>query len=163
MQTFWNRVSQCITNPFDATNISGQSAELCLGPILIYAEQTSLITAVRIVTAIPENNVVSAMLPQSFPLKRKPRLETNGRPAFDMKKGSMRPKVWSSTCTTSFQTRLPVDEIAATPLKVIAEGQRLMRRTRLLQVTFQEAERHFNTKETVHKMIHQKWVDKLYP
>jgi len=163
MQTFWNRVSQCITNPFDATNILGLSAEPCLGPMSIYAEQTTLMTAVRIVTAIPENNVVSAMLPQSFPLKREPRLETNRRLAFDMNKGSMRPKVWSSTCTTTFQTRLPVDEIAATPLKVIAEGQRPMRRTRLLQVTSQEAERHFNTKETVRKMMHQKWVDKLYP
>ena len=38
-----------------------------------------------------------------------------------------------------------------------------MRPTRLLQVTLEDDQGHFNTKETVHKMIYQKWVEEPYP
>jgi len=93
MQTCWNRVSRWITNSFYTMNISVLLAEACLAPMSIYVEQMRLMTAMRIVTAIPENNVATAMLPQSFPLKRGHRLETNCRAAFDMNKGGMRPKV----------------------------------------------------------------------
>jgi len=93
MQTFWNRISRWITNGFCATNISVLSAAVCLAPMSIYAEQMRLMTAMQVVTAIPEKYIATAMLPQSFPLKREPQLETNRRAAFDMNKGGMRTKV----------------------------------------------------------------------
>jgi len=119
--------------------------------------------ALQIVTANPENNMATVMLQQSFPLKREPRLETNLRAAFDMNKGGMRPKVWSSTTTMTFQTRLPVDKIEARAVRVFPEGQMPMRPSKLLQVTPKDAEGHFNAKEAVRKMMHQTCVEELYP
>ena len=162
MQTFWNWVCRWITNSFYATNILVLSAEGCFAPMSIYAKQMRLMTAMRIVTAIQENNIATAMLPQSFPLKRDHRPEMNRGATFDMNKSGMRPKVWSSTCATTFQTRLPIEEFAARALKMLPVGQMPVRPTRLLQVTPEDAEGHFNVRATVRKIMHQKWVDELY-
>ena len=126
MQKFWNRVMRWITNAFYATNISVLSSEACLAPMALYTEQIRLMAAVRIATAIPENNVATAMLPQSFPIKKVFRIATNRRAAFDRNKGGMRPKVWSSKCNTTAQVRLPIDEIAARATEIFPTGPILM-------------------------------------
>ena len=102
MQVFWNRVFRWITNGFYATNTSVLSSEACLALMRIYVKQIRLMSTIRIVTAIPKNNVATAMLPQSFPVRSEFRLETNCRMAFNVNKGGMRPKVWTSKCTTTF-------------------------------------------------------------
>jgi len=103
MQAFWNRVMRWITNGFYATNISVLSAEACLAPVAVYAEQVRSMTAVRLATALPENNIATAMFPQSFPIQDEFRVATHRRMAFDLNKGGMRPKTWSSKCTTTAQ------------------------------------------------------------
>jgi len=111
MQKFWNRVLRWITNAFYATNITVVSAEACLAPIKLYMRQTREMTAVRITTAIPSNNIATAMLLGGYPVVDDYRYPTNRRQAFDNNKGGMRPKVWNSTSTTSAQVRLPIDEV----------------------------------------------------
>ena len=118
--------------------------------------------AVRIVTAIPENNVATAMLPQSFPSKGDFRIATNRRAAFDRNKGGMRPKVWSSKFNTTVQVRMPIDEIAARAMEIFPTGSIPMRSMRLLRVTPEDAEGHFKAKETQRKNIHKKWQDEPY-
>jgi len=54
-------------NELYAPNILVLLAGACLTPMLIYAEQMRLMLAVRILIAIPKNNVATAMLLQSFP------------------------------------------------------------------------------------------------
>jgi len=152
-----------ITNAFYTTNISVLSSEACLAPMALYTEQIRLMAAVRIVTAIPKNNVATAMLPQSFPIKGDFRLSTNRREAFDKNRGGMRPKVWSSKCNTTAQVRLPIDEISARATEIFPIGPIPMRPTRLLRVTPEDAEGYFKAKETVQKNIHKKWPDELYP
>lgn len=122
-----------------------------------------MMAAVRILTAIPENNIVTAMLPQSFPTKRDFRVGTNRREAFDNNKGGMRPKVWSSKCNTKAQVRLPLDEIAARVTEILPVGPIPMRPTRLLRVTSEDAEGHLKDKETVRKRIHKRWQEEPYP
>ena len=163
MQVFWNRVSRWIMNGFYATNICVLSSEACLAPMKVYAKQMKLMSTIRITTAVPENNVAMAMLPQSFLVKSDFRLETNRRAAFNMNRGGMRPKVWTSKCNTTFQVRLPVDEIAARASVIFIDGQVPTRPTRLVRVTPKHAERHFMAKEAVRKLMHQKWVDEPYP
>jgi len=67
MQTFWNRVLGWITNSFYSTNMTVVSAEACLAPIKLYAKQAREMTAVRITTAVPKNNIATAMLPGGYP------------------------------------------------------------------------------------------------
>jgi len=150
-------------NAFYATNISVLSSEACLAPIALYMEQIRLMAAVRILTAIPENNVTTAMLPQSFPIKGDFSMSTNRREAFDKNRGGMRPKVWSSNCNMTAQVRLPIDEIAARATGIFPMGPIPIRPTRLLRVTPEDAEGHFKAKETVRKNIHKKWQDEPYP
>ena len=69
MQVFWNWVLRWITSGFYSTNLSVLSAEVCLAPIVIYAEQARLMSAVRITSAIPENNIATAMMSMSFPIR----------------------------------------------------------------------------------------------
>ena len=152
-----------IINGFYATNTPVLSSEACLAPMSMYVKQIRLMSTIRIVTAIPENNVATAMLLQSFPVKSGFRLETNRRLAFDMNRGGMRPKVWTSKSTMTFQVRLPVDEIAARASEIFTGGQVLTRPTKLARVTPEDAEGHFKAKEAVRKLIHQKWMDEPYP
>ena len=67
--------------------------EACLAPIEMYTERISNTTAIRLATAIPENNIATAIMPQRFPIWRDFRFGTNCRLAFDANKGGMRPKV----------------------------------------------------------------------
>ena len=106
-------MARWITNAFYATNITVLSSEACLAPMKIYAEQIKLMLAIRVTTVLPENNVVTAMLPPSFLIKSNYKLEMNCKATFDMNKGGIRPKVWTSKCTMTFQVRLPIDKIAA--------------------------------------------------
>ena len=69
------------------------SAEACLAPISLYLEQMRKMTMIRLVTALLENNIATAMLPMTFPTKDDFRVETNRRLAFDMNKDCMRPKI----------------------------------------------------------------------
>jgi len=87
-------------NAIYATNILVWS-EACLASMAIYVEQLSLITAMRITTAIPENDIITTMLPWSFPTKREIRMVINCRAAFDSNKGGMKLKVWSFKCNTT--------------------------------------------------------------
>jgi len=89
MQAFWNRVMRWITNGFYATNISVLSAEASLAPVAVYAEQVRSMTAVRLATALPKNNIATAMFPQSFPIQGEFRVATHRRMAFDLNKGGM--------------------------------------------------------------------------
>lgn len=139
------------------------SAEACLAPIAVYAEQARLMSAVRITSAIPENNIATAMMPMSFPIKREFRFPTNRRMAFDLNKGGMRLKVWTSNSTTTQQVRLPADEIAARAYQIYKEGQVPMRPTRLLLVSPEDAEGHYKAKEAVRELMHKKWVENEYP
>jgi len=50
-------------NAIYATNILVVWSEACLASMAIYVEQLSLITAMRITTAVPENNITTTMLP----------------------------------------------------------------------------------------------------
>ena len=152
-----------ITNSFFATNTAVLSAEACLAPIEVYAEQIRTMTAIRLATAIPENNIATAMMPQSFPIRRDFRFETNRRLAFDANKGGMRPKVWSSESTTTMQVRLPMDEMAYRARKAIPGDRIPTRPTRLLQVLPEEAARYCEVKEAVRENMHKKWLGVRYP
>ena len=152
-----------ITIAFYATNISVLSSEACLAPMALYTEQIRLMAAVRIVTAIPENNVATAVLPQSFPIKGEFRIDTNRRKAFDKNREGMRPKVWSSKYNTTAQVSLPIDGVAARAMEIFPTAPILMRPTKLLRETPEDAKGHFKAKETVRKNIHKKWQDEPYP
>jgi len=106
MQTFWNRVLRWITNSFYATNTTVVSAEACLAPIKLYAKQARERTAVRITTAVPKNNIATAMLPGGYPLVEEYRYPMNRRQAFDNNKGGRSLKTWNSTATTTAQVPL---------------------------------------------------------
>jgi len=134
-----------------------------LAPMALYTEQIRLMAAVRIVTAIPEINVATAMLSQSFPIKGNFRIATNRRAAFDRNKGGMRLEVWSSKCNMTAQVTLPIDEIAARGTEIFPTGPIPRRPTRRLRITPEHAEGHFKAKETVRKNIHKKWQDEPYP
>ena len=79
-------------------------------------------SAVRMTSAIPENNIATAMMPMSLPIKRDFRFPTNHREAFDANKGGMRLKVWTSKSTMTRQVRLPANGIAAKAYQVYKEG-----------------------------------------
>ena len=163
MQKFWNRVLRWITNAFYATNITVVSAEACLAPIKLYMRQTREMTAVRITTAIPSNNIATAMLPGGYPVVDDYRYPTNKRQAFDNNKGGMRPKVWNSTSTTSAQVRLPIDEVGAIAASYYTARPFPMKPNRLSMVTEQAAKSWFEAKDAVRKRIRKTWVDWEYP
>ena len=163
MQKFWNRVLRWITNAFYATNITVVSAEACLAPIKLYMRQTREMTAVRITTAIPSNNIATAMLPGGYPMVDDYRYPTNRRQAFDNNKGGMRPKVWNSTSTTSAQVRLPIDEVGAIAASFYTARPFPMKPNRLSMVTEQAAKSWVEAKDAVRKKIQKTWVDWEYP
>jgi len=94
-------VARWITNTFYSTNVAVLSVEGCLAPIALYVEQMKKMTAIRLVTAIPNNNIATAMLSITFCVNDDFRLEMNRRQAFDANKGGMRPKTWSLMATTT--------------------------------------------------------------
>src|SRR5205807_149661 len=163
MQKFWNRVARWVTNAFYATNTIVLSAEACLAPISLYLEQMRKMTVIRLVTALPENNIATAMLPMTFPTKDDFRVETNRRLAFDMNKGGMRPKSWTSNATTTQQVRLPMDQVAAIAATLFPESKIPVKPSRLAQVTPQDAELCAKTKDDLRKNIWTKWVNEDYP
>ena len=110
-------------------------------------------TAIRLVTVVPNNNVATAMLPSTFPTNDDFRVEMNRRLAFDMNKGGMRPKTWSSTATTTQQSRLPMDEVAATVVAVFPNLKVPTKPSKLTQVTPEDAEAYMKAKEGVRKTI----------
>jgi len=120
-------------------------------------------TAIRLVTAAPENNMATAMLPITFPTNNPFRVVTNRRLAFDTNKGGMRPKTWSSTATTTQQTRQPMDKIAATAVTVFTDLKIPMKPSKLAQVTPEDEESYVKAKEGVRKRIWEKWVKWDYP
>jgi len=101
MQKFWNRVAIWVTNMFYSTNVTVLLVEACLAPIDLYVEQMKKMTAIWLVTAVPKNNIVMAMLPSAFPVKDDFRVEMNQRLAFDANRGGMRLSTWSATTTTT--------------------------------------------------------------
>jgi len=163
MQTFWNRVLQWITNSFYATNTTVVSAEACLAPIKLYAKQAREMTAVRITTAVPKNNIATAMLPGGYTLVEEYRYPTNRRQAFDNNKGGMRPKMWNSTATMTAQVRLPIDEVGAITGGNYSARPFPMKPNRLSMVTEQAAKSWFEAKEGIQKKIQKEWVEWEYP
>ena len=163
MQTFWNRVLRWITNSFYATNTTVMSAEACLAPIKLYAKQAREMRAVRITTAVPKNNIATAMLPGGYPWVEEYRYPTNRRQAFDNNKEGMRPKTWNSTATTTAQVRLPIDEVGAIAAGNYSARPSPMKPNRLSMVTQQAAKSWFEAKEGIRKKIQKEWVEWEYP
>jgi len=162
MQTFWNRVLRWITNSFYATNTTVVSAEACLAPIKLYAKQAREMTAVRITTAVPKNNIATAMLPGGYPLVEEYRYPTNRRQAFDNNKGGMRPKTWNSTATTTAQVRLPIDEVGVIAAGNYSARPFLMKPNRLSMVTEQAAKSWFEAKQGIWKKKQKESVEWEY-
>jgi len=66
---------------------------------------------------------------------------------------------WSSTATTTQQTRLPMDEVAATAVAVFPDLKVPTKPSKLAQVTLEDAEAYVKAKERVRKMIWNKWAE----
>jgi len=111
METFMNRVRRWITNCFYSTNTIVLSAQACLMPTDLYLEQISDMATIRWATALPDNNIATALFPPGFQLRDSLRFPSNRRAAFS-KAGGMKPKTWDSTSFTSVQRVLPIDDIA---------------------------------------------------
>jgi len=120
-------------------------------------------TAVRITTSIPSNNIATAMLPGSYPVVDDYRYQTNRRQAFDNNKGGIRQKVWNSTSTTSGPVRLPIDEVGAIAASLYTARPFPMQPNRLSMVTEQGAKSWVEAKDAVQKRIQKTWVDWEYP
>jgi len=67
--------------------------------------------AIRWSTALPDNNIATALFPLGFPLHDSCHLPFNRRAAFSKARG-MKPKTWDSTSYTSVQRILPIDDVA---------------------------------------------------
>ena len=66
METLMNRVRRWITHCFYSTNTIGLSAEACLMPTDLYLEQISDMATIRLSTALPDNNIATALFPPGF-------------------------------------------------------------------------------------------------
>ena len=106
-----NRVWRWITNCFYATNTIVLLAEACLMPTDLCLEQIRDMATIRWATALPENNIATALVPPSSPLHDSFHFPCNRRATF-LKAGGMKPKTWDSTSFTSVQRVLPIDDIA---------------------------------------------------
>jgi len=80
-------------------------------PVDLYLEQICEMAAIRWSTALPDNNIATALFLLGFPPHDSFRLPSNRRAAFS-KAGGMKPKTWDSTSYTSVQTILPIDDVA---------------------------------------------------
>ena len=80
-------------------------------PVTLYLEQIHDMAAIRWSTALPDNNIVTALFPPGFPLHDSFRLSSNCRAAFSKARG-MKPKTWDSASYTSVQRILPIDDVA---------------------------------------------------
>jgi len=80
-------------------------------PVDLYLEQIHNMAAIRWSTALPDNNIATALFPLGFPLHDSFRLPSNRRAAFS-KAGGMKLKTWDSTSCTSVQRILPIDDVA---------------------------------------------------
>ena len=120
-------------------------------------------SAVRITTAIPKNNLATAMLPGGYPIMDQYRFPSNRRRAFDSNKGGMRPKTWNSTCTTTAQVRLPIDEIGALAAGVFASRPFPQKPTTLSMVSEEAAKAYLEAKEKVRKDQFRIWKEWDYP
>jgi len=111
MEVLLNRLKRWIMNCFYSTNTNILSAEACIMPVDLYLEQRRDMAAIRWLTALPDNNIATALFPPDFPLHDRFRLSSNRRAAFT-RAGGMKPKTWYSTSYTSVQRILPLDKVA---------------------------------------------------
>ena len=77
MEVLLNRVKRWITNCFYSTNTNVLSAEACIMPVDLYLEQMRDMAAIRWSTALPDNNIATALFPPGFPLHNSFRLPSN--------------------------------------------------------------------------------------
>jgi len=77
----------------------------------LYLKQIHNMAAIQWSTALPDNNLATALFPPGFPLHDSFCLPSNRRAAFS-KAGGMKPKTWDSISYTSVQRILPIDDVA---------------------------------------------------
>ena len=82
METFLNRVRRWITNCFYSTNTIVLSPDACLMSTDLYLEQIRDMATIRWATALPDNNIATALFPPGFPLHDSFRFPSNRRAAF---------------------------------------------------------------------------------
>ena len=111
IEVLLNCVTSWITNCFFSMNAKVLSTEAYIIPIDLYLEQICDMATIRWLTALPDNNIVTALFERSFPLYDSFRLPFNRMAAFS-KAGGMKPKRWDSTSYTSVQRILPIDNMA---------------------------------------------------
>ena len=165
---FYRRAKLYLSLPFVAAiyrqaKLYNNTAISLAHALKLYLKQAREMTAIRITTAIPENNIATAMLPGGYPIVNGFRFQTNRRQAFDSNRGGTRPKVWNSTSHTSAQVRLPIDEIGAIAAGIFTARPYPMRPSRLTQGTPEAAISWDKANEVVRKKIQKEWEDWEYP
>jgi len=110
MEVLRNRVKRWITKCFYSTHTNVLSAEACIMLVELYLEQIRNMAAIRWSTALPDNNIATALFLPGFRLHDSFSLPSNRRAAFS-KAGGIKPKTWDSTSYTSVQRILPIDDM----------------------------------------------------
>ena len=162
METFMNRVRRWITNCFYSTNINVLSSEVCLMPADLYLKQIRDMGTVRWATALPTNNIATAMFPPSFPLLDSYRLPTTRTKAF-ARAGGMKPKTWDSTSYKSVQKILPVDDIARRARLFFTKWTVPRKPNVWSPPSLEKCKYYDNTLKTIRETIYMKWKQRNYP
>jgi hypothetical protein len=71
MEMFMNRARRWIINCFYTINTEVLSVEACLMQIELLLKQIRKMTAIRFTTAMADNNIVTAMLLEGFPIRQR--------------------------------------------------------------------------------------------
>ena len=162
LKTFMNWVRRWITNCFYSTNTIVEWVEPCLMPTDLYLEQIIDMATIGWATALPDNNIATALFPPGFPLNDSFRFPSNRRADFS-KAGSMKPKTWDSTSFTSVQRVLPIDDIARRA-SLIFKKWPVPRKPNIWSPPSGEECRYYDdTINTVTESIYEKWKLRNYP
>jgi len=162
MEVQLNRVKWWITNCFYSTNTNVLSAEACIMPVDLYLEQIRDMAAIRWSTALPNNNIATALFPAGFLLHDSFRLPSNRRAAFS-KAGGMKPKTCDSTSCTSVQRILPIDDVARRARLLFSKWPVPRKPNIWSPPDPNECEYYENTLKQVREHIHLKWKLLNYP
>jgi len=131
-------------------------------PVDLYLEQIRDMAAIRWSTALPDNNIATALFPLGFSLHDSFRLPSNRRAAFS-KAGGMKPKMWDSTSYTSVQRILPIDDVARRARPLFSKWH-VPRKPNIWSLPDpDECEYYDDTLKQVREHVHQKWKLLNYP
>jgi len=111
MEVLLNEVQGLVTNCCYSTNTNVLSAAACKMPVGLYLEQIRDMAAIRWATALPDNNIATALLPPGFPLHNSFRLLCNRRAAASKARG-IKLKTWDSTSYRLVRRILPMGDVA---------------------------------------------------